>query len=167
MATVRRPASVLGGPAKCSSPINSGTDLGHPRLPCATNRPDHAAERPARRSEDRTCRRARSWPYSEGRQPRPARPPSAGVGIACSSTCSREAPLMTTGHARDTTAQSRTQRARTPSGHELAVRRMPSELLFHGGDDGTRTHDPLRAKLGQPHPPDADGRRVQGRRGAV
>ena len=31
-------------------------------------------------------------------------------------------------------------------GVDLAIRRMPSELPFCGGDDGTRTHDPLRAK---------------------
>ena len=31
-------------------------------------------------------------------------------------------------------------------GLELTIRRMPSDLPIYGGDDGTRTHDPLRAK---------------------
>jgi hypothetical protein len=29
---------------------------------------------------------------------------------------------------------------------DLAIRCESSELPFYGGDDGTRTHDPLRAK---------------------
>jgi hypothetical protein len=34
----------------------------------------------------------------------------------------------------------------TGLGLAFAIRRMSSELPVCGGDDGTRTHDPLRAK---------------------
>ena len=53
---------------------------------------------------------------------------------------------MTTGHARHTARAIAHVARTTVLGFDFAIRRMPSELPFCGGDDGTRTHDPLRAK---------------------